>query len=75
MSENCIVPIVKHGSGVSMVWGSFGFVIAGDFAQIKGIMLKEKNIFQYSWGMQFLSAAELLEKMLVCNKIMIQNTI
>ena len=43
MSENCIMPTVKHGGGAIMVWGYFGGEIAGDFVQIKGVMPNERD--------------------------------
>ena len=41
MDENSIAP---SGCGAKIVLGSFGDEIAGDFVQIKGIMLNETSL-------------------------------
>ena len=74
MCENCNVPTVKHG-GCCLI--KFGVVLQVRLREML-FKLKElgerKRIIEYRRGMKFFLAAELLDKILFCGKIMIHNT-
>ena len=39
-----MVPTVKHGGVIAMVWGCFGCNNTGDIVKINGIMMKEVHL-------------------------------